>query len=81
FMEKLINSSVDAIVAADSDGTVILFNRSAERVLGYARGEVIGELGLPALFPDGLAEQVMSLLRAEERGGAGRLEPTRTEVM
>ncbi len=81
FMEKLINSSVDAIVAADSDGTVILFNRSAEQVLGYARSEVIGQLGLRALFPDGLAEQVMSLLRSEDHGGAGRLEPTRAEVM
>ncbi|MGI5861847.1 MAG: PAS domain S-box protein [Myxococcales bacterium] len=80
FMEKLINSSVDAIVAANADGTVILYNRSAERVLGYAQSEVIGQLGLRELFPDGLAEQVMALLRSEDHGGAGRLEPTRTEV-
>ena len=80
FMEKLINSSVDAIVAADADNNVILYNRSAERILGYAQSEMLGQINLRQLFPDGLVEQVMMLLRSEDHGGAGRLEPTRTEV-
>jgi PAS domain S-box-containing protein len=81
FMEKLINSSVDSIVAADIDGRVILCNHSAERTLGYAQGEVIGQLTLHKLFPEGLADQIMRLIRSEEHGGAGRLDPMRTEVL
>lgn len=80
FMEKLINSSVDAIVAADLKGDIILFNESAEHVLGYKAQDVIGKLTLRDLYPEGMSEKVMELLRSEEFGGIGRLEPTRTEL-
>ncbi|HEY3447371.1 MAG TPA: PAS domain S-box protein [Myxococcales bacterium] len=80
FMEKLINSSVDAIVASDLTGAIILFNESAERVLGYKAQDVLGKLSTKDLYPEGMSEKVMELLRSEEFGGIGRLEPTRTEL-
>ncbi|MGC4118306.1 MAG: PAS domain S-box protein [Myxococcales bacterium] len=79
-MEKLINSSVDAIVAADMSGTIILFNQSAERTLGWKAQDVIGKASLEVIYPEGMSEKVMELLRSEEFGGIGRLEPTRTEL-
>jgi diguanylate cyclase (GGDEF)-like protein/PAS domain S-box-containing protein len=42
-LEILIDSSTDAIIATDRDGTVALFNTGAEAMLGYSKDEVIGQ--------------------------------------
>ena len=50
FLERLIDSTVDAIIAADMRGQIILFNQGAERLFGYRAREVIGKLpGVGAL--------------------------------
>lgn len=81
FLENLIQSSVDAIVAADIDGRIILLNRAAERLLGYAARDVVGKMTLASLFPPGDAEDVMRRLRSEAFGGRGRLETTRKDLL
>jgi PAS domain S-box-containing protein len=80
FLEKLIDSTVDAIVAADIRGTIILFNSGAERIYGYSAEEVLGQLHVSALYPEGVAHAVMRMLRAPSYGGGGRLEQTRREI-
>lgn len=37
FWENIIENSPDAIVAVRKGGEVIIFNRAAERMLGYPR--------------------------------------------
>jgi PAS domain S-box-containing protein len=81
FLERLIDSAVDAIVAADMQGRVILFNPGAERIFGQRAEEVIGRLPVTDLYPPGMARQVMAMLRAATHGGVGRLEQTRLEVL
>ncbi len=81
FLEKLIDSTVDAIVAADLDGNVVLFNQGAERIYGYNAEEVVGRLAVADLYPDGGARQVMRMLRSMSYGGVGRLEQTRREIV
>jgi PAS domain S-box-containing protein len=81
FLENLIQSSVDAIVAADIDGRIILFNRAAERFLGHGAREVVGQATLDAFFAPGEAADVMRRLRSEAYGGRGRLESTRKDLV
>lgn len=81
FLENLIQSSVDAIVAADIDGRIILFNRAAEELFGYGAREAVGRLRLADLYPPGEAEDVMRRLRSEGYGGRGRLEIVRKEAV
>jgi PAS domain S-box-containing protein len=81
FLERLIDSAVDAIIAADMQGRVILFNPGAERMFGHHHVDVIGRLPVTELYPAGVARQVMDLLRSPEHGGVGRLEPTRLDIM
>jgi PAS domain S-box-containing protein len=81
FLERLIDSTVDAIVAADTDGNIILFNQGAERIVGYAADEMIGNIPVTRLYPEGIAHQVMRMLRADQYGGIGRLEQTRRELL
>ena len=47
--ERVIDSSVDAIISADLKGRVLLFNRAAERIYGIAVAEIIGARRAPAL--------------------------------
>jgi PAS domain S-box-containing protein len=81
FLQSLIDASVDAIVAADMKGTIILFNGGAERLYGYKRADIIDKMNVRQLYPGDGARDVMRLIRGEERGGVGRLEPLRTEAI
>ena len=80
FLERLIDSTVDAIVAADMRGNVILFNQGAERLYGYRADEVIGKLPVWELYDDGVPRQIMRMLRSTSHGGVGYLEQTRREI-
>jgi PAS domain S-box-containing protein len=81
FLEKLIDSTVDAIIAADTDGRIILFNPGAARLFGWPGEEVIGRLAVERLYPAGVAKQIMRMLRSPSYGGVGRLELTRREIL
>lgn len=74
FLESLIEASVDAIVAADLRGTIILYNKGAERIYGRKAEEVVGKLRVEKLYPDGVAREVMRRIRSPDYGGVGRLE-------
>jgi PAS domain S-box-containing protein len=80
FLERVIESSVDAILSADMEGTVLLFNRAAERVSGYEAREVVGRMNVRDIYPPGYATQMMRLIRSCDHGGAGWLEGIRTDV-
>ncbi|MDX2092414.1 MAG: PAS domain S-box protein [Kofleriaceae bacterium] len=80
FLERLIDSTVDAIIAADMRGQIILFNQGAERLFGYRARDVIGRLPVWELYEPGSSNQVMRMLRSTSYGGVGRLEQTRREV-
>ena len=80
FLERLIDSAVDAIIAADLRGNIILFNQGAERLFGYRARDVIGKIPVWEMYEDGGAKQIMRMLRSTSYGGVGRLEQTRREV-
>lgn len=80
FLERILNSAVDGVISADMRGTVLLFNHSAERICGYRASDVIGKMSVTELYPPGVAQEIMRLLRSSERGGGGRLEPVRREL-
>lgn len=80
FLERLIDSTVDAIIAADLRGQIILFNQGAERLFGYAARDVIGKLPVWELYEAGQGKQIMRMLRSTSYGGVGRLEQTRREI-
>jgi len=81
FLERVIDSSVDAIISADMKGAVLLFNRAAERVFDYQSADVIGTMNVRDLYPDGLAQEIMKLMRSDAHGGSGRLEAFKTQVI
>jgi PAS domain S-box-containing protein len=81
FFERVIESSVDAIVSASLDGRVLLFNRAAARIFGYEPSDVIGKMSVERLYPPSVARQVMRKIRDPSQCGPGRLEDYRVDML
>jgi len=82
FFVNLIESSVDGIIAADIKGNIIIFNHSAEQLIGYRADEVVGgKLHITEIYPEGVAKEIMRKLRSEAYGGVGKLTPIRITVL
>lgn len=54
-LAAVIDTSLEAIISAGEDGRIILWNPSAERVLGYSKGEALG-MRIDRLVPPELKE-------------------------
>jgi PAS domain S-box-containing protein len=81
FLQRVIDSSVDAIVSADLKGKVLLFNPAAEETYGYAAVDVVGKMNVRDLYPGDTATTIMHCIRAEELGGPGVLQGFETELL
>lgn len=81
FLSNVIASSVDAIMAVDCDGRIILFNHAAERLIGHPASEVIGKLNVRKIYRSGDAERIMRLMRSPQQGEPGRLVNYQAEVV
>ena len=73
FQTNLIQNSIDGIIAADEDGTILVFNQGAEELTGYSASEVIGKMHIDAIYPPGVGKTVHATLDAEAYGGKSRL--------
>jgi PAS domain S-box-containing protein len=80
FLERLIDATADGIVAADLQGTLLLFNKGAERMTGFAAAELVGKATVFDLYPPGQAQEIMRRLR--EAGSQGQeMPPMHFEVV
>ena len=50
-LEKLVEAAGDAIVAADAEGRIVLWNPAAERIFGFSRAEALGQ-SLDIMIPE-----------------------------
>ncbi len=73
FLRNLIRNSVDCVIAADKKGTILIFNKAAEKLFGYTEDEAINLVNIRGIYPDKTEYEVMQKLRSEEYGGKGRL--------
>src|SRR4249920_2824534 len=64
-LAAIVQSSDDAIVSKDLDGTIVSWNPAAERIFGYSESEAVGQsilLIIPADLRDE-EERVLSQIR------------------
>ncbi|MFQ5668372.1 MAG: PAS domain S-box protein, partial [Candidatus Binatia bacterium] len=78
FLEQLIESSPDIVVAVDRAGVVVFYNDGAEKNLGYTAAEILGK-HVSKLYPS-LAEarRVMDAMRSDSWGGPGKVKSFET---
>lgn len=62
----IIDSSIDAIIAVDSNGLIIEFNPEAERMFGLKREEVVFEKVAPSLFQGASCMEIKKILERFE---------------
>jgi PAS domain S-box-containing protein len=78
-LERLIESSPDAVVACDLTGRVVLFNKAAERLTRHPAADAAARLTAGALYPPGTVDELLQALR--ESGPEGRVEGLKAEVL
>ena len=78
---NLVEHSPNAIVASDPTGTVLVFNRSAEKLFGYRSDEVIGRLNSADLLMPGAGIEIYRILESSELGEPGYVHNLQTEAL
>jgi diguanylate cyclase (GGDEF)-like protein/PAS domain S-box-containing protein len=81
FLENVVRTCPEGIIANDNEGTIFLFNASAERIFGYTPEEALGKINAARLYPPGGAREVKEYLYSEEYGGRGNLVDFETEIL
>lgn len=73
FLNKIIQSSPNAIVATDLTGKIIIWNSAAEEILEYRAKDVLFKMNIENIYPEGMARKVMKIVRNPGQGGVGKL--------
>jgi len=76
YLDNIIESSADAIVVVDMDGTVRSWNKAAEDYMGYAADEVIGSSNRKFFADPEEPERIMEMVLRD-----GMLKNYRTTVL
>ncbi|MGD0947722.1 MAG: response regulator [Candidatus Binatia bacterium] len=74
YLEQLVESSPDIVVAADRAGTIVFYNDGAEKNLGYSAAEILGENVTKLYSSIEEALRVMEAMRSDEWGGPGKVK-------
>ncbi len=81
FLQNLILSSVDAVIAADMTGRLLIFNDAASEISGYSPEEALSTLNIRDVYPDEGAREIMKMLRSDNHGGRGKLKSMQAEFV
>lgn len=63
----IVDSSQDAIIGKDLDGTITHWNKGAERIYGYSQEEVVGK-SISILAPNDRPDEIPEILARVRRG-------------
>ncbi len=81
FLRNLINSSVDAVIASDLNGRILVFNEAAREITGYSEEEAFQQIDIRDIYTGDGARDIMKKLRSEEYGGKGKLKSLEVNLL
>ena len=79
-IDKVVQSSVSAIMAADRKGEIILMNKAAEALFGYSVHDA-NLVNIEDFYPPGVAREIMKKLRDENISEKGKLPSTQVNII
>lgn len=75
YFERLLESSLDIVIAVDRRGQIVFYNDGAHQTLGYTSAEIHGKRVWPTIYPSlEEARRVMEAMRSEESGEKGKVK-------
>lgn len=80
WLEAIISSALDCIIAIDHDGNVVEFNAAAEKTFGYTREQTIGRNLTELIIPKRFHEAHMAGMERYRKTGQGNVAGKRVEV-
>ncbi len=80
FVARVVQSSASAIIAADTNGKILLMNRAAKDLFGYKYWSLSDDLVAADLYPPGEARKIMEKLRNEKRGPIGKMPSSNVTI-
>lgn len=82
YFERLLESSLDIVIAVDRKGQIIFYNDGAHQTLGYTAAEIHGKRVWPTVYP-GLEEarRVMDAMRGDEGEEKGKIKNFETTLV
>ncbi|NOT56045.1 MAG: response regulator [Deltaproteobacteria bacterium] len=81
YLERLVESSLDIVIAVDSEGKIIFYNDGAYKTLGYTSTEIRGKY-VTAVYPSlDEARRVMAALRSGEPGETSQVKNFETTLL
>lgn len=81
FVQNLVHNSIDGIIATNPEGTIIIFNRGASRILGYEPEEIVGRLSYQDILPKGTTRNVLRAFYGDRYGPPGKLIHMESELL
>ncbi len=73
FVQNLIHDSIDGIIATESKGTIVIFNRGAVEILGYRPEEIIGRMTYTEILSEETGLAVRDAFYGNEYGPPGKI--------
>jgi PAS domain S-box-containing protein len=67
FLASIVESTDDAVIGKARDGTIVSWNRGAERIYGYTADEAIGR-SISIVIPPDRADELARLVRPPSKG-------------
>ena len=73
FVQNLIQNSIDGIIATDSAGKIVIFNRGASEILGFTPREIINKMSYSDLLSEGTGATVRETFYGSSYGPPGKI--------
>ncbi|MBH0017910.1 sensor domain-containing protein [Pseudoalteromonas sp. NGC95] len=80
FFIDTLDQAIDSVVVIDSDNTIILYNKAAEKLWGYSKKEAIGE-NVKLLVPNEIKSEHDSFVNRNRDSGENKIVGTSREVL
>ncbi|MFQ5965201.1 MAG: ATP-binding protein [Candidatus Scalinduaceae bacterium] len=79
YTESLIETAQDAIICIDEDGVISVWNKLAENIFGYSKGEIIGK-PITTIIPERYRKQHQGGLKRFLKSGESKIIGKTVEV-
>ncbi len=67
FEDKLVQRSIDGIVATDKEENIIIFNSAAEEMFGYTANEAKSAMNAGDFYPEGISQKISDIFAGKDR--------------